>query len=161
MVSDIYWIETPLGLRLATMARPRAGDWLEDEIDHWVRQGVGRVVSLLEPHEVHELGLEAEAAMCAARSIDFVSYPIADRGTPEDTCSAARLARRILDDGTPTAIHCRAGIGRASLIAGAVLVTAGMASETAWAAIAKARGLPVPDTEVQRLWLANLTPDEN
>jgi len=41
MVSDIYWIKTSASLRLAIMARPRAGDWLEDEIDHWKREGVG------------------------------------------------------------------------------------------------------------------------
>lgn len=46
------------------MARPRAGDWPEDEIAHWRRSGVGLVVSLLERDEIDDLGLKMEAIRC-------------------------------------------------------------------------------------------------
>lgn len=56
--------------------------------------------------------------------------------------------------GQAVAIHCRAGIGRSSIIAGSVLVLDGMSAIEALAAIATARRTPVPDTDAQRDWLA-------
>jgi hypothetical protein len=44
---DYYPIREFDGLSLAIMPRPRAGDWLEDEIDQWQREGLKIVVSLL------------------------------------------------------------------------------------------------------------------
>ena len=154
MASDIYWIETPAELRLAIMARPRAGDWLDDEIDHWKREGVGLVVSLLVPGEVQDLGLESEPTLCRARSIEFVSYPIPDRGVPANSVTALQLANRIIASEKPTAIHCRAGIGRSSLIAALVLRLSGVESEEALDSIGAARGTSVPDTDAQREWVA-------
>lgn len=52
MRPKVYWIDLPMAGRLAIMARPRAGDWLEDEISGWRAQGVEIVVSLLEQEEV-------------------------------------------------------------------------------------------------------------
>jgi protein-tyrosine phosphatase len=56
----------------------------------------------------------------------------------------------------PTAIHCRAGIGRSSVIAATILRLGGMEGEAAFDAIERARGLAVPDTEAQRDWLLAL-----
>jgi len=156
MPSDLYWIESGSGARLAIMARPRAGDWLEDEIDHWKRSGVAIVVSLLEPEEVADLGLRDEAAICARNGIDFLSFPIADRTIPTDTAEALRFAARVRALGKPVAIHCRAGIGRSSIIAAAMLVSEGIRPVQALAAIGEARGLPVPDTDAQRNWVLGL-----
>ena len=153
MASDIYWIKTSASLRLAIMARPRAGDWLEDEIDHWRREGVGLVVSLLEPDEIQDLGLEAEGALCRSRSIEFISYPIPDRGVPANATTAVQLANQIVSRNTPTAIHCRAGIGRSSLVAALVLRLSGVDCEEALDAIGAARGTSVPDTTIQREWV--------
>lgn len=153
MASDIYWIDHPGTLKLAIMARPRAGDWLEDEVDHWSREGVATVLSLLEPGEVVELGLEAEKSACRAKGIEFRSYPIADRGLPDDLRATVQLARELRDRGRALAIHCRAGIGRSSLIAAAILQADGQSAESAIAAISAARGLAVPDTEEQRDWI--------
>jgi protein-tyrosine phosphatase len=50
-------------------------------------------------------------------------------------------------------VHCRAGIGRSSLIAACVLVLLGLAPAMAFDRIGKARGLKVPDTEGQRDWV--------
>jgi len=41
---DIYWIPSRDG-RLAIMPRPRAGEWLRDEIAAWRATGVTVVVS--------------------------------------------------------------------------------------------------------------------
>lgn len=55
--------------------------------------------------------------------------------------------------GRSIAIHCRAGIGRASLVAAAVLRMLGVSGEEALARISASRGLAVPDTEAQRQWV--------
>jgi len=156
MHSEIYWIDTATAPRLAIMARPRAGDWLEDEIAHWKRSGVGVVISLLKRDEIEELGLEREAMLCEENSIAFLSFPIPDRGLPENVDLTLRFAADVAAKGKPIAIHCRAGIGRSSVMAAAILVTKGIAPATALSAIAKTRGLPVPDTDAQRDWVLNL-----
>jgi protein-tyrosine phosphatase len=158
MPSDLYWIDTGSDRRLAIMARPRAGDWLEDEIDHWKRSGVAIVVSLLEREEVADLGLEEEAAICARNGIDFLSFPIPDRMTPADVAEAMRFAAATMAAEKAVAIHCRAGIGRSSIMAAAMLVSESTRPDAALAAIAEARGPPVPDTEAQRRWVLTLTP---
>jgi hypothetical protein len=45
------------------MPRPRAGEWLDDEIIGWQMEGNDTVVSLLELPEISELGLEREAEL--------------------------------------------------------------------------------------------------
>lgn len=57
------------------MARPRAGDWLEDEVAHWAQFGIGIVVNLLERDEVDDLGLGREATLCAQNGIAFFIVP--------------------------------------------------------------------------------------
>jgi hypothetical protein len=71
MPSEIYWIEHTGPFKLAIMARPRAGDWLEYEVDNWKSHGVELVVSLLERGEVDDLDLRDEAGLCRARGIEF------------------------------------------------------------------------------------------
>ena len=153
MLSEFYWIEAPGVPRLATMARPRAGDWLEDEVAHWARSGVGMVVSLLAPDEIDDLQLGMEAALCRRSGIEYRSFPIPDRGVPDDAGAARCFAAEIADTGKTIAIHCRAGIGRASIMAALVLIWRGMGAEAALHAIEKVRGLPIPDTEEQRAWV--------
>jgi hypothetical protein len=48
MRSSIYWIDAPVTGRLGIMARPRSGDWLEDEIAGWETAEINMVVCLLE-----------------------------------------------------------------------------------------------------------------
>jgi len=51
MPPDIFWIKAAGRGRLAVMPRPRGGDWLEDEILHLKRSGIGTLVSMLTPEE--------------------------------------------------------------------------------------------------------------
>lgn len=76
----IHWVEPS---RLAIMPRPRAGDWLLDELRSLREQGVHTVVSLLTDTEERELDLEAEEFSCAAVGLGFRSFPIPDREVPE------------------------------------------------------------------------------
>jgi protein-tyrosine phosphatase len=125
MRPKIHWIDLPAGVRLAIIARPRAGDWLDDEIAGWRAEGIGVVVSLLEAGEVEELGLDREPGLCHDLDMEFISFPFPDRGVPMSTREAMALAEAIvarLNEGKAVAVHCRAGIGRSSLISACVLV---------------------------------------
>lgn len=155
MASDIYWIES-VQPRLAIMARPRAGDWLEDEIANWRNAGVASVISLLERHEVDDLDLTDEEALCVRSGIRFMSLPIADRGLPADPDAYERFIDKLVEDEAPIAIHCRAGIGRSAIVAATLLVRRGMGPAQALELIAKARGTRVPDTDEQRDWILQL-----
>ncbi len=103
MRASVYWIDMcglPSGSPgesersgcVAIMARPRAGDWLEDEVTAWRAAGIDTVVSLLEHDEVEELGLAQEAGLCSRKGMEFISFPIADRGVPTSVAAAANLA---------------------------------------------------------------------
>jgi protein-tyrosine phosphatase len=138
------------------MARPRAGDWLDDEVSGWRMEGIDIVVSLLEPEEVSELGLQREAHLCEVHVMEFISFPIPDRGVPGSLGEAAALARLLalrISEGKAVAVHCRAGIGRSSLIAACALACVGTSPNAAFELIGKARGLRVPDTDGQRDWV--------
>jgi protein-tyrosine phosphatase len=153
----IYWLQLPEAWRLAIMPRPRAGDWLDDEIADWRAEGINVVVSLLERNEISELELGQEPKLCRANNMEFISFPIPDRGVPASMKETEQLVRRVsaaIVEGKAVAIHCRAGIGRSSLIAACVLVLNGYDSDFAFAAIEKVRGVEVPDTEIQREWVS-------
>ena len=137
------------------MARPRADDWLEVDVTDWRTSGVDLVVSLLEREEVSELGLQREAELCRACGIEFISFPIPDRGVPEIR-QASAIARSIADgiaSGRSIAVHCRAGIGRSSTIAACAMICSGIEASEALTLIRAARGVMVPDTEEQRDWI--------
>src|SRR5215467_627179 len=157
MRPSIYWLELPEAGRLAIMPRPRAGDRLLDEIADWKSEAINVVVSLLEQQEVDELDLRQEPTLCETAGIKFVSFPIPDRGIPESMRETQRVVRSLsaaVADGRAVAIHCRAGIGRSSLIAACVLVHLGYDANSAFDTIARARGVGVPDTELQRDWVS-------
>ncbi|WP_316194148.1 protein-tyrosine phosphatase family protein [Bradyrhizobium sp. SZCCHNRI3052] len=155
-MSRLHWIDLPIAGRLAIAARPRAEDWLADDIAAWVGEGIAVVVSLLEPAEVHDLGLQREAALCQSRGMAFLSFPVPDRGLPDSRSAAVRLAEGLavrLTEGATVLIHCRAGIGRSAVIAASVMIRLGIDGTEAFDRIGAARGVRVPDTEDQREWV--------
>ncbi len=83
MWTKLHWVEGRWPGKLALAARPRGGDWLEDEIANWRRAGVDTVLSLLTPEEEAELEVLREAGIAQARGMRFMSFPIPDRETPE------------------------------------------------------------------------------
>ena len=138
------------------MARPRGGDWLDDEISNLRNNAVNLFVSLLERTEIHDLGLGLEEKLCLDKGIGFINFPVPDRGIPEPRNAVDGLIDEIttkLDRGLSVVIHCRMGIGRSSLIAAAVLLTYKLRGNDIIDTISRIRGLNVPDTDEQLNWL--------
>jgi protein-tyrosine phosphatase len=158
MRAEVYWIQAPCA-RLAVLPRPRSGEYLVEEIASMRVQGIEVLVSLLTEPEVGELDLEREAEACEQHDVQFVRFPIDDRGVPADDASATALVERLhelLMAGRAVGVHCRAGMGRSAMMAAAVLVQMGLPADDAFRAIKIARGCDVPDTEAQRAWVERL-----
>ena len=144
---------------LSTMARPRGGDWLAEEMSGLRDAGVDTLVCALTQAERDELDLTDEEQAAHDAGVKFVSLPIPDRGLPvlEVALPVLRALAGELRQGAHIVTHCRFGIGRASLLAASLLVLDGAEPADAWARLEKARGLPVPDTSDQRQWPGKLT----
>lgn len=140
-------------------ARPRGGDWLEDEVAGWRAAGLDAVVSLLEGDEAAQLGLEDEREVAELKGLEFFSFPIPDRGIPASTKHALRFLTEVttaLEAGKNVAVHCRQGVGGSGMLAAASLMTSGMGAREAVDVVSKARGIAVPETSGQLGWLKDL-----
>ena len=156
MRPDIYKIEQIGSGFLAVMAKPVSGEWIADEFRGIANLGVLRLVSLMETEEMRDVGLTREPELCRENGMDYIHFPIRDRGLPpslEKTVGFVKDLHAQVKSGKNTAIHCRAGIGRSGLIAACVLVCEGHTPEDAFRSVSKARKVDVPDTAEQREWL--------
>lgn len=143
---------------LSTMAKPRPGDWLDDEMTGLRAMGVDTLVCLLTTSELRELDLADEPHAAARAGLDFVWIPVPDRSVPE-TATVLPLVADLthqVRQGRHIVTHCRVGLGRSSLLAAAVLLHLGHDPDNAWTMISTARGNPVPDTDEQRTWISRL-----
>jgi protein-tyrosine phosphatase len=156
MFTELFRIEGPWPGQLAISARPRGGDWLQQEILAWKRAGIDVIVSLLEPWEAADLNLANEASDSEANGIQFLSFPIVDRNIPTSSADVHGFLAKIdteLSQGKNVAVHCRQGIGRAGLIAAALLIERGLHPEEAIRRVSASRRVPIPETDEQRVWL--------
>ena len=159
MQAELYWIADVHRGRLAIMPRPRAGDWLADELASLHSSGVDILVSLLTDEEIAELDLEHEPSECQKLRLSFITYPINDREVPssiENFLNLTNYLDKRLRDGDSIAIHCRMGIGRSSLLAASLLVKSGLSTADAFISISRARGIDVPDTVMQVDWVESI-----
>jgi protein-tyrosine phosphatase len=152
----LFQIATPATGGIATMARPRGGDWLADELAAIADTGMSTLVSLLTAEEAAELELVREAELAGTAGLAFRSFPISDFSVPPLNGQTVIFIRQLAEElrsGHHLVIHCRMGIGRSSLIAASVLTVLGVSPSDAFARITVARGRPVPDTDQQRRWV--------
>jgi protein-tyrosine phosphatase len=145
--------------QLSTMAKPRGGDWLADEMTGLREAGVDVLVSALTADEQIEAELRDEPLEAAFAGLRFVSLPITDMGLPErsEVLPTLRELATGLGDGQHVVTHCWAGIGRSSLLAATMMVLTGIAPDDAWRRISEVRGRPVPETADQHEWIFNVT----
>ena len=118
--------------------------------------GINRIVSLLETHEAFEVGLGDEQQLTEKHGMEFVHYPIPDRGLPNSVQDYLAFTKRLYHEaagGLNTVVHCRAGIGRTGIVASGVLLHCGFEPQEAIEHISKLRGVAVPDTQEQINWV--------
>jgi protein-tyrosine phosphatase len=154
-----YWIETGIAAKLAIMPAPNGGNQLDGEIRALKREGTDVLISLLTPEEDEALALEYERAACSGHGIEFRSFPIPDRDVPTSTKAFLQFIDSLHHDllqGRSIVAHCRAGIGRSSLLLASLMRREGLSTDDAFRRITHARGMLVPDTPEQLHWVENL-----
>jgi protein-tyrosine phosphatase len=156
MWTVLYPVDGPWPGKLSLASRPRGGDWVEDEMTSWRREGVDAFLSLLTPEEEQDLDLEGERRAAQAQGMEFISLPIPDRQVPGSEADVAPVVEEVdalLSSGKNVVVHCRQGIGRTGLLAASLLVAKGWNPDDAVATVSQARGIPVPETVEQRRWI--------
>jgi protein-tyrosine phosphatase len=142
------------------MAAPRPDQRLDQVLMDWKDEGVDTVVSLVEQSEMPGL-MEGERALCEELGMQFVWFPVRDKTVPPSAAAIGTVAKQLAGEvaaGRSVAIHCRAGIGRSTMLAACVLMELKVAGAVALDMIAEARGIEVPETEAQRQWILNFSP---
>jgi protein-tyrosine phosphatase len=137
-------------------ARPRGGDWLQEDLSSWKKAGADTVLSLLTPEEEKDLDLRQEAGEAKQLGMDFTSFPIPDRQIPRLEARWADILERVtrtLSEGKNVVVHCRQGIGRSGLLAACLLVRKGVSPGAAVEMVTAARGVSIPETTEQRDWI--------
>jgi protein tyrosine phosphatase (PTP) superfamily phosphohydrolase (DUF442 family) len=121
-------------------------------------EGVDILVCALTQPELAETGLTEEAHAAREAGLQFTPIPIPDRGVPDlpTVLPTLQLLAAQLRDDAHIVTHCRFGIGRASLLAAALMILNGVTPNTAWQHLEQARGLLVPDTPAQKQWTLDL-----
>jgi protein-tyrosine phosphatase len=161
MKATIYSIKEAAPNRIAIVARPRGGDWLCDELSALSREGIDVLVSMLTEEETNDLGLHRESGECEAAAIKFINLPIPDRSVPSDRDVFLRSVEHLAEmvrAGRSLGVHCRASIGRSSVLVVSVLVRLGWDANKAFYAVESARGCSIPDTPEQRQWVIQNVP---
>ena len=156
MGRELHWVDGPWPGKLALAARPRGGDWLQEEIASWHGAGIDTVLSLLTPEEEQSLDLTNEASVVKARGMNFMQLPIPDREVPGSETEVSAALEKLnakLSSGRNVIVDCRQGVGRSGLVAVCLLVTKGLDVKSAVKSISAARGVPVPETKEQRQWI--------
>jgi protein-tyrosine phosphatase len=142
---------------VAIMARPSLEADAVASIINIARLGIQQVVSLLEPNEARNLGLNAEREQVKAHGMGFISFPIPDMGLPPSVEDYALLSKKLFNQvnaGVNTLIHCHAGIGRSGLLVAGILLHCDMDPQQAFAYASRMRGIRVPETPEQEQWLS-------
>lgn len=131
-------------------------DWLADDVAQLANAGARSWLCLMEQAEMNNLGIEALPRVVQDNHMQFLHYPIRDRGLP--TFNMHELIERLEEGLTlgPVVVHCRAGIGRTGVVAATLLIRQGIPAAEAIERVSVARRVSVPDTAAQRQWLLNI-----
>ena len=152
MDAQPFWING----EIAIVPRPRGGDWLGDEMLALLEASIDIVVSMLEESEIAELGLDRENVAANHAGIRFINFAVPDRGVPNNLHQFIEFLtslEKCLAQGQRIGVHCRACIGRSSVVAASLLIRAGIPADQAWHQVESARGSSVPDTIEQLEWV--------
>ncbi len=118
--------------------------WLRDldtDLDALAAAGTTLLLSLVEDHELVELGSTALVPEAEARGIRVVRGPIVDVSVPSVALARALVAAATeeIAAGGRVVVHCRGGLGRAGTIAACILIALGRTPKAALAEVRAAR----------------------
>lgn len=140
MKPDIYFVESIGAGSLSIMAKPVSGEWIDDEFKNIALEGITTIVSLLERAESYDVGLQDVEALANKHGMTFHSFPIKDRGIPQKKEPFRTFSKALYTaaaGGENIVVHCRAGIGRAGLLAAGVLIHGALDGGGAFDLVAK------------------------
>lgn len=156
MQPTIYLIERIGNGSLSIMAKPAAGEQVDNQFSRIASTGINTIVSLLERDESSEVGLQDEETLATKHGMAFHSFPIKDFGYPASNVQFRVFSKSLFlaaSNGENIVIHCRAGIGRSGLVTAGVLLHNNYSPLDAFKHISNRRGETVPETDEQRNWL--------
>ena len=158
MKPDIYKIKEIGRGSLSAMAKPRSGEWVNEEFQGIAESGISKVISLLEVSEARDLDLNQERQLSESNGMDFAQFPIPDRGVPtslDEYCKFIKRQYFEITNGANGVVHCRAGIGRTGMVTVSILLHSGYDSLEAFELVSEKRGIVVPDTQQQIDWVCD------
>ena len=160
MKPSIYPITWEHPGQLFIMPKP-SGEWLKEDVDHYSTMGVGTVVSMLEQSEINELLLQKEGSVCTDKGLNYMNFPVADRGLPDRDAfkELVHIVINCLINNEGVAVHCRAGIGRSGILVCCALAYFMGSAESAIEVVTQARGVKVPDTDEQHAFIVSVVED--
>lgn len=114
----------------SVLDRPWERD-LADDLDVIARWGARAVLTLIEPHEMAELGVSDLGERIAERGIEWHHLPIVDLNEPGAEFerrwpAAGQAACKLLREGGNVLVHCRGGRGRAGTVAACLVIELGI-----------------------------------
>lgn len=142
--------------KIAIISRPAGNEFLLESIGFLKKEKFDIVLSALKQEEEFELGLKEENEICKQNGIQFISFPISDRDVPDSFILTKKLClsmKEKIENGASIGVHCRAGIGRSSLLSSCILIHLGFKPDDAFRLISESRRLKVPDTKEQENWV--------
>jgi ADP-ribosyl-[dinitrogen reductase] hydrolase len=112
-----------------------------DVVKHW---GAVTVISLIEDHEIADLGVSRLGAEVTARGMKWFHLPIVDISTPDDRFKTRWMdaRNRVLDSlriGDRIVVHCKGGLGRAGMVSALIMVELGVSPASAVSIVRAAR----------------------
>ncbi|WP_164905247.1 protein-tyrosine phosphatase family protein [Aequorivita ciconiae] len=135
---------------------PRGGGLLEDDIRELSDLNISLLISLLTFTESAQLELSAEADVCRSYSVDFINFPIMDKGICgfDNFVEFIELIYHKTQEMNSILIHCQHGVGRSGMIALGLMVKSGKDLEESIKLVSKNRGYTIPQSISQRKLLS-------
>lgn len=139
--------------KLYLMPYPKSAETVQQVREDY---SIETLLCLLPTEEQEKLSVANEADWCLQSNVNYLHFPVNDYDVPKSIVETKTVVQRLLEDlndGKNVAIHCRAGIGRSSLICAVLLTMTGLSLPESLEQISVARGVSVPETNSQKKWL--------
>ncbi len=113
--------------------------------------GVGRLILLVEDHELEHWSDPAIVSRGAEAGVEVIRHPIPDGQPPRTQAEMARILSEIREArrGADVAVACMGGVGRTGTVVACALVRAGLSPSAAIATVRAVRHPQAVETDAQ------------